>query len=158
LTPTLRARICELRSIGWSYAKISEKHKILESTVGSTCRKEASRIDNASRKRQGRPRVITEEMRDKFYNTAVHLRPNVTYREMRDMIAPGVNIRCVQELFQRIHLRKWKKLECPELTEAIAAQCLAWAEAYEDFTDVDWRRVRWSDECSIERGKGVAKE
>ena len=57
-----------------------------------------------------------------------------------------------------MHIRKWKKLECPELTEEVTAQRLAWAQTYEPYTDVDWRNIRWSEECNIEHGKGACKE
>ncbi len=43
------------------------------------------------------------------------------------------------------------------LLEHARAQ-LAWAEHHKDWTAEDWRKVRWSDECSIERGKGQRQE
>lgn len=36
-----------------------------------------------------------------------------------------------------------------------AVQCLAWAQRYESFTPADWARVKWSDECTVERGVGI---
>jgi hypothetical protein len=52
LSPQLRSRICELRSLRWSYAKIQEKHpEILLSTIRYTCQKEASQLNNVSKPR-----------------------------------------------------------------------------------------------------------
>lgn len=45
-------------------------------------------------------------------------------------------------------------LRRPALTEAHAAARLQWALRYQHFTYLNWRRVRWSDECSIQLGKG----
>ena len=36
-----------------------------------------------------------------------------------------------------------------------SAQHLAWAQKYESFTPADWAQVKWSDECTIERGAGT---
>jgi hypothetical protein len=49
LSPQMRARICELRSLGWSYDRIRTKHlDIPKSTIGNTCRNEAIRLNNVS--------------------------------------------------------------------------------------------------------------
>jgi len=40
------------------------------------------------------------------------------------------------------------------LSEEDARQRMIWARKYQYFTYLQWRRVRWSDECSIELGKG----
>jgi hypothetical protein len=54
LSPQLRARICELRSLGWPYNRICEKYlEILRSTIGGTCRNEAKRLNNFSNPQSG---------------------------------------------------------------------------------------------------------
>ena len=40
------------------------------------------------------------------------------------------------------------------LSEEDAQKRIEWARKYQNFTYLQWRRVRWSDECSIELGKG----
>ena len=40
------------------------------------------------------------------------------------------------------------------MTEERAAARLAWALKYDGLPIEFWKRWRWSDECSIERGKG----
>jgi hypothetical protein len=62
LSPQLRSRLCELKSIGWSYSKIKEKHpEIPLGTIRSTICLEKTRINNISKPRSGRPRQLTEE-------------------------------------------------------------------------------------------------
>jgi hypothetical protein len=39
-----------------------------------------------------------------------------------------------------------------------AAKRLQWARTYEYYTPKDWKRVFWSDECTVERGIGERKE
>ena len=43
----------------------------------------------------------------------------------------------------------------PELQPHYAEKRLQWAQMYAHFTPDDWRDVKWTDECSVERGKGV---
>ena len=63
LSPILQARICELRYAGFGYGKIAVQvsrlgRHISRSTVQTTCKREIERVDNASKPRSGRPRVI----------------------------------------------------------------------------------------------------
>lgn len=51
--------------------------------------------------------------------------------------------------------RKWRQIGRPELSEIHARKCLAWAREYEFFKPEYWARVRWSDECTVERGAGI---
>jgi hypothetical protein len=154
LSPQMRARICELRSLGWSYGRIHLKHPELSiSTIGSTCRKEAIRANNATCSRPGRPRVITEEQRDLLYDTATTA-PSISYEKLQAEAAPDASVRSIKRLLQEIHLRKWQRLKRPALTDAHAYARLNWAQRYRLFTYLNWRRVRWSDECLIQLGKG----
>jgi hypothetical protein len=62
LSPQMRARICELRSLGWSYNCICAKHlNIPKLTIGDMCCQEAKCLNNASQPRLGTLRVIIEE-------------------------------------------------------------------------------------------------
>ena len=62
LSPQLRSRICELRSLGLSYPKIYQIHPdIYLSTIKITCQRESLRINNKSRPRAGAPRKLLEE-------------------------------------------------------------------------------------------------
>jgi hypothetical protein len=53
-----------------------------------------------------------------------------------------------------MYMRKWQRLKRPALTAEHARFRRNWAEGYRYFTYLNWRRVRWSDECSIQLGKG----
>jgi transposase len=51
--------------------------------------------------------------------------------------------------------RKWLQRKRPEIKAHHAEARLNWARTYESFTPEDWARVKWSDECTVERGAGV---
>jgi len=43
----------------------------------------------------------------------------------------------------------------PEIKQHYADARLVWARNYEHYTPEMWKRVKWSDECSVERGRGI---
>ena len=49
------------------------------------------------------------------------------------------------------HISKWIAAQRPRLSEEIAHLRLQWALAYKDWTILAWKKVIWSDECSIEK-------
>lgn len=158
LSPQLRARICELRSLKWSYTRIHQKHpEIPLATIGDTCRNEARRLNQASLPRSGAPRVITAEERDSLFE-AVTLTPEITYEALRAQECPNAAIRTMKQLLQEMNIRKWIRLKRPALTPEHAGRRLTWAQRYRHFRYIHWRRVRWSDECSIQLGKGQKLE
>ncbi len=56
------------------------------------------------------------------------------------------------------NMQMWRKKKRPLLTPERAAKRLKWARAHEHWTVEDWKTVVWSDECSVERSKGVRQE
>src|SRR5271165_7318083 len=104
LSPQMRSRICELRSIGWSYQRIFEKHlEIPYSTIASTCQKERERLNNVSKPRCGAPRVITEEERDSLLETVL-LTPELSYEALRAQECTNASIRAMKQLLQEMNI------------------------------------------------------
>ena len=106
LSSQMRSRICELRSLGWSYNRIHTKHpEIARTTIVDTCCQESKRLDNVSQLRPGPPRVITEEQRDMLYDIAT-LAPAISYEALQAQVAPNASIRSIKRLLQEMNLRK----------------------------------------------------
>jgi hypothetical protein len=106
LNPQMRARICELRSFGWSYNKIKKKHlEIPRITIADTCRQESKRLNNALQPRPGAPRVITEEQRDMLYDEAISA-PSISHEALQAQVAPNASIRLIKRLLQEMNIRK----------------------------------------------------
>jgi transposase len=51
-------------------------------------------------------------------------------------------------------MRKWLQRKRPEILPENAKKRLDWAQRYANYTSADWQRVIWSDESTVERGKG----
>ena|SRR5437763_1810382 len=63
--------------------------------------------------------------------------------------------RTLQRLLRAMDKKKWLQKQRPLITEQQANARLAWARRHKAYTLQNWQRVVWSDECTIEKGKGV---
>lgn len=155
LSPTLRARICELRDIGWTYRQIHQRYPDIPlSTIHYTVKKETQRNDQASKSRSGRPKVISPIEQQRLLNL-IEEDHHIKMRELSQAAQSCPSVRTVQRLFRELHIQKWKQRNRPEITPENAEKRLNWARAYTNYTAEDFERVIWSDECSIERGVGA---
>lgn len=153
--PQLRSRICELKSIGWGATRIHRQHpEIPLSTIKTTLRRESERKNCVSKPRSGCPRGLTEEQRDHLYDLTM-TDPHIKTRDMLEEVDYAVKERSIRNLLNEMGRRKWRQRCCPYLEESHAQKRLEWARSYEHFTPDDWTRVRWSDECTVERGAGI---
>jgi transposase len=79
---------------------------------------------------------------------------HIKMRDLLHEVDDKVKVRSLQLLLREMGLRKWRQLKRPEIKAHHAEARLRWAYAHEHFTNEDWQRVRWSDECIVERGVG----
>lgn len=156
LSPQERSRICELHSINrWGAVRIHRVHSEFKiSTIKYTIRKERERERNQSLSRSGRSRKLTEEQRDLVYDLT-RLNPHIKLRELVMEVDHTVAIRTMRRLLKEMGRRKWKRLKRPELKPIHAVKRLIWAQTWAHLTPEQWARVKWSDECSVERGAGT---
>jgi len=151
LSPQMRLRLCELNSIGYGAKRISKIHPATTlSTIKYTLRKETIRKNNTSIPRSGAPGKLSEEQRDSVYGPTER-RPDITHKDLLASIDYAVKERALRMLFHEMNKRKWKKLRRPQIQICYAEARRAWAERYRD---LDWRRVKWSDEYMVRRGQG----
>ena len=116
LTPQLRSRLCELRSLKYTFSKIHSIHpEVPLSTIKSTCRKEHERTNNQSKRRPGAPRKLSEEQRDHLYDLAVHENPHIKNRELVEEVDEAVKKRSIQRLLREMGKSKWRQKQRPEI-------------------------------------------
>ena len=156
LSPQLRARICELHSIRYTATQIRTIHpEIPIKTIRSVIRQFATRSDCLTLPRSGRPRILTEEQRDHIYDTVNHTNPHITTRDLLREVDNVVKKRTVQKLCRELGKRKWQQKQRPFITVRHAQERLQWAIEHQAYTLLDWKKVTWSDECTVERGVGI---
>lgn len=156
LSPELRARILELHSIQWTPTQIYRKHpEIPFNTIKTTIRRATTRIGGTRTKpRSGRPRILTEEQRDYIYDT-VETTPHMKMRDLLHEVDDVIKKRTMQRLLREMDKKKWLQKKRPLITQDHADSRFAWARRHEHYTIEDWKKVSWSDECTVERGVGV---
>ena len=106
LTPTLRAKLCELRDIGWTYKSINLRYPdIALSTIQYTVRKERQRSEQQSLHRSGRPKAISLEEQQRLLDL-ISENEHITMRELSQSLPSRPSIRTVQRLLRSLSMRK----------------------------------------------------
>lgn len=105
LSPQFRSRICELKKHGFRPTEIHKFYPHVPiSTIKTTIRREAVRENNATKKRSGRPRQLTEEDRDYIYDLVTHISPHITHRDLLAAVDNKINARSLQYLLREMGL------------------------------------------------------
>ena len=100
--------------------------------------------------RSGRPQKIT--IRDERHilravmdNRRQHL------AELNANVVPHASRSTLKRVLKKHNIKKWTAAERPLLDDKIATLRLEWALRYKDWDAEDWKKVVWSDECSVEK-------
>ncbi|ODA79535.1 hypothetical protein RJ55_05129 [Drechmeria coniospora] len=99
----MRSRICELRSLRYSYRQIQAAHpEIKLSTIRYTCQIEAKRKECVSQPRSGRPRSLSEEDRDRIYDIVTHKDPHIKTNDLLEAIDHKVKARALRMILRKM--------------------------------------------------------
>ena len=152
-----RAEICTARQFGANVAEIAAEFKTPESTVKGILRRSKSQHDYASQHRSGRPKSYSDRDVRKLLRI-VRREPKTTYQNLIKQSGVEISKRTCARLLEEHNIKKWVAQARPKLTEEHARERLAFARKYEGYTAEDWRQFVFSDECSVERGTGKARD
>ncbi|OAL75044.1 Homeo [Trichophyton violaceum] len=156
LTPYTRALICGRSDSGQRNSYISRAIGISPQTIAYTLKKRAERTRGESIKRAGRPRKLSEA-NIRYILRTIKKNPFITLRELQSeclLLEISISTRSLSRYIKESAYGHWKARERPQLTEEVAALRKAWALKHKDNTWEEWSKVIWSDECSVELGKG----
>jgi transposase len=159
LAPYERVKLVELKAIGWSYNEIHERYPhIPVGTIKTTIARSPQRgPTQETLSRSGPPKKLDEEDKAKLLR-AIEENPRIKYDGLLALIDFRVQRQTIWRLLREENKRKWLVLQRPELTEDQARVRRVWAERVRDYNSNKWRRVFWSDESTVERGKGARRE
>ena len=104
---------------------------------------------------RGGPRK-TSKRTDRKLLIQVKRTPKMPLRELQQNVVPEISKRTINRRLAESDIKKWLAAERPLLEKEHAAQRLEWALKHKDWTEEDWLKVDWSDECSVERSEGEA--
>jgi transposase len=153
LTPYSRGLIIGEYNCGVKPSQISRNLQIPRSTVIDTIQQKSKRDDGKSSPRPGRPKSYTE--RDKRHIIQLIKRdPFITYQAIRERTGLNVSSTTFLTILKESGYGHWRAKKRPKLTKEHAKLRLEWAKKHKDWTYTEWSKVIWSDESSIELGKG----
>ena len=156
LTPEQRSKIIGAHEAGSSYRQIKDRYGVPKSTIGDAINHALQRNNAEDLPRAGRPRELdTRTIRHikRFINGF----PKATYKQVQTHLSLSCSRKTIYRELKAYGIIKWRARKRPFLTPAHAHQRLSFARKYRHWTPTDWRKVIWSDECSVERGKGKRK-
>jgi hypothetical protein len=84
----------------------------------------------------------------------ISLKPKITAAQLVATTVLNVKKKTVYRFLKKSGIQKWRATKRPIVDDEKAVKRLHWAERYDNKPLTFWRRWRWSDECSVERGKG----
>jgi hypothetical protein len=86
------------------------------------------------------------------------LHPKSTYTEVKAACHVTISTTTIKKILKCHGITNWKCKRRPLLTLEHAQKRLAWCLKRRHWNDEEWGMVAWSDECSVERGRGKRDE
>jgi hypothetical protein len=153
VSPNSRSRVVAARDYGARWSEISQKENLPYSTCRSIFKYASHQASCKSKPRNGRPSLITPRDGRALFR-AIANNPKITATELRAEVLPTVSADTIYRYLKKSGLQKWRCKKRPLLDNEKAAVRLQWALLHDNQPPAYWKRWVWSDECSIERGKG----
>ena len=157
LTPGERNRIVSARDHGVKFAAIARLEEVADSTCRKVFKNAPNQVSCITKPRVGAPSVLSTVDKRNIHR-AIVVNPKITAAQLFDQCAPHASKKTIYRYLKKSGIQKWRCKQRPFLTEEHAEKRRAWARLYDGRPIAFWRRIRWSDECSIERGRGGAIE
>jgi hypothetical protein len=152
LSPYLRGKILGQRALGVSLGQLSSTYGIAKSTIQYTVQQDASRTEGHTIPRPGRPSVLSESDKHLIFRL-IKRDPFIAYNDIREQTGITASNDTLLRMVKASGYGHWRARKRPYLKADAIAQRLAWALERRDWTYEDWKRIIWTDECSVEIGK-----
>jgi hypothetical protein len=153
VSPNSRSRVVAAHDYGTKFADIARGENLTLSTCRQIFQNATIQTSCNSRPRTGRPQLITPRLGRQLFR-AIAVNPKITAAQLRVEVAPNLSKKSIYRYLQKSGIQKWRCKKRPLLDDEKAAARLQWALIHDNQPLDYWRRWIWSDECSIERGKG----
>lgn len=159
LLPHECVRIVELKAVGWSYTEIYERYSYIPiGTMKTTIARFSKRGSiQETLVRSGQPRKLTEQDYIKLLQ-AIEENLCTIYYSLLNLVGFKYDRKTIQRFLQNENKRKWLLLKQPELKPEDIRKQLQWAQRIFHYTSEQWKKIFWSDETTVEHGKGGKHE
>jgi hypothetical protein len=145
------------RLAGMSLGKIAQEFSLPKSTVQYTVDLSKHRVDGISQPRPGRAPRLSERQK-RHLKIEFEKNPKQKYKELIDLCCPGVARTQVYLFLKTLGVHKWRCHHRPSLNAIDAQKRYKWALQHVHWSEDEWKRVRWSDECSVKKGAGQKQQ
>jgi hypothetical protein len=152
-SPYVRGQIIGMRDMGAKWVEIEEKLGVPESTCRSIYSRKEDSPEGRSQDRSGRPKSYTKRDERKLVREA-RLNPTSSYRELSSAANWSSSKRTASRVLSIYNIKKWLAKRRPKLTEDIAKLRVGFCQNWVNATNEETSVIIFSDECSVERGKG----
>lgn len=158
LTPYERGQIAGAAAFGGSKAAISRATGFYKSIIRKTLKLDTERVQGQSKPRLGRPKLSDKDIEAAILDY-VRKHPKHTYQQVKcGTDTKHLSRTTIRRILRENGILNWRAKRRPHLTEAVAAMRLAQCLERAHWRKKEWETYMWSDECSVERGKGKAWE
>lgn len=151
ITLSVRSKIRALRTIAlWPFRKIADEFELPVSTVFTVCAQPNTPTTN----RIGRPRALTEAQREQLivHATSTQANRRKSLFTIAEELGYRVNERTLRRVFseQGYHRRIARAKPFLTVNNKVARQ--EFSDCYQDWSESDWMKVIWTDECAFNVG------
>src|SRR3954451_11277089 len=157
LNPYWRGVIAGEARTGGTPTEIAKDLKLDRETIRRTISLDQLRDEGKSLPREPRGKSYTP-LDERHILHWVRRHPKSTYQEVIDACNLSCKKTTVKKILKTHGITNWKCKRRPLLTALHAKKRLAWCLKRRGLTAEEWGMVAWSDECSVERGRGKRDE
>jgi transposase len=153
LTPYKRGVIYGRFLAGETTADIADIENTPLRTIQSTIQNAEERCEGKSRRQSGRPPSYSYADECRLVNF-VRRNPKATWQKTKKELGFAFGESTYKTILSKYHISKWRACRRPYLKQEYAIKRLKFAKDCIKWEQEKWDTVIWSDECSVERGKG----
>jgi transposase len=157
LTSNQRAMIVGMSRGGMATLAIAREMQVSARTIQRTVKRWETDGTLTSKPRSGSPKKLTQQDVDGLV-ALVKEKPFLTYKQVIETSGFNVAPQTVRRALGEHGYAKWRAKRRPLLKEKHALLRLAWATARTEWTPEQWASVIWTDETSVEIGKGKRQQ
>ena len=152
-----KGKIAGEAELGATPTQISRNLNVPRTTINGVLGRLYTAPSGVNKPRSGRPISITPRAA-RILLRQLRSEPKTTWRKLKKNTGIDLDPRTLNATLRAHGISHWLALKRPKLTPRIALLRLKWAKIHKDWTVDQWGKVIWSDEASVARGKGKARE
>jgi transposase len=148
-----RGIIVAMFKIGLKAAEIARKTNIGDMTVRSVIKRYQASGSLTSAPRSGRPPLL-DDRDSRRLTQIVKKNRKVTLTDIHGILGVEASKRTLQRRLLKLDLKSRIAIKKPFISKINARRRVMWCRSRRNWTVKEWKRVIWSDECSIQLWQG----